>query len=241
MKKHDETIQNLFDDYAKDLTPRVDLAEKARMEMVERKAQPSASSRRSSFGVHLAWIAPVAVLFIAVIVIIFNLPIFSMPNDNSQGDGPTQQQPAVAYYTFADVKGKSVSLNEYDDMLQVSRLETLGYQVVGQRCYAFYSQDEQLRYVKVYLGLRSTDGTFTEMEIIAEVDGYVRSDLKDIFNKYSANDDLSVESYYDDDGEYVTQAYFAARNWHFYVLARNGQQTEAAQDIVEHLADEANK
>lgn len=240
MKKHDERIQNLFDDYAEQLTPRQDLAEKAKMEMVaDKQAKPSPSSRpKTSFWTRFAWITSVAAVFIAIIVIIFSLPTTNDGMGNmSNGSGPQQSAPAVVYYSYADVKGKSVYLDDYDDVLQISKLSATGYQVVGQRYYGFFTQDGQLRYVKAQLGVRSTDGTFTELELIAEVDGYVRRDLRDIYDRYSSTDGLKVGSGYDVDGEYVTQGYFAARNLHFYVMARNGQRSNVAEDIMRLLAE----
>ena len=242
MKKHDETIQYLFDDYAEELTPRQDLAEKAKMEMIaNNQAKSSASARKNSFKLHLAWIAPVAVVFIAVIAIIFTLPIFRSGQGNLfEGDTVPSEQPSptVAYYTYADVKGRSVNIDDYDDMLQVSKLNEKGYQIVGQRCYAFFTDKGELRYVKAYLGVRSSDGTFTELELIGEVDGYVRKDLREIYDRYSDIDGLGVKSSYDDRGEYVTQGYFAARNFHFYAVARNGQYTQAATDILQTLSQQ---
>ena len=244
MKKNDETIQNLFDAYAEELKPRQDLAEKAKMEMVERKSQPSTSARKnSSFWLHFAWITPVTAVFIAIVIVIFNLPVFlgSLGDKFGKDETPSQQQPApsVAYYTYADVKGRSVSWEDYDDMLQISKLAENGYQVVGEHCFAFYTTEGELRYIKLYLGVRASDGTFTELELIAEVDGYVREDLYNIYDSYKNRDGLSTNSHYASNGEYVTQGYFAARNLHFYVVARNGQRTEVAKDILQVIYQKA--
>lgn len=243
MKKKDETIQNLFDDYAEELIPRVDLTEKAKMEMAANKqAKPSHSARKkSSFWLHFAWVTPVVAVFIVMVVVLFNLPIFSLPDLSEQNTPSKPATPTVAYYTYADVKGRRVSISEYDDELQISRLETYGYEVLGAKCYAFFTEENELRYIKAYLGVRSPDGVFTELELIGEVDGYVRRDLQDIYNNYKYNDGLSVGSRYDDSGEYITQAFFATRDLHFYVVARNGESTEVAKDILKHLAGEASK
>ena len=244
MNERDERIQNLFDNYADELAPRADLADKALAEMTANKTQPSASPRKkSSFWANLAWIAPIAAVFIAVLVAIFSLPVFNGGLGDTNGEGTTDnvpsQQPtvAVSYYTYADVKGRSVDIADYDDELQLSKLLASGYRVVGQKCYAFYTSDDQLRYIKVYLGLRSADGTFTELELIAEVDGYVRSDLRDIYNNYHYHSGLSAHSDYDDKGEYITQAFFATRDMHFYAVARNGQYTTEARDILTIILD----
>ena len=235
MKKHDETIQQLFDDYAEQLSPRQDLAERARMEMVERKAQPSASARRkSSFWVNFAWIAPVVAVFIAVVITLFSSPLFSSVGD-LLGEDSTSNQPAVVYYTHADVKGRSASIDDYADALQIGRLKNYDYEVTAQRCYAFFAEDE-LRYVKVYLGIRSSNGTFTELDLVAEVDGYRRADLQEFYDEYSSVNGLGTKSGYDSSGEYVTKGYFAARNLHFYVVARNGQKTSVAAEILEIIS-----
>ena len=242
MNRHDEQIQNLFDDYAKELAPRQDLADKAKMEMVASKqANQSVSARKkSSFWVHFAWITPVAAVFIAVIVAIFSLPSFiGGLRDKFGGDDQPSQRPqvAVAYYTYADVKGKSVNIADYNDQLQINRLTANGYQVVGQHCYAFFTEAGALRYIKAYLGIRSPDGTFTELTLIAEADGYVRQDLRDIYDLCSNLSGMGIDRSHEENGEYVTQAFFAARDYHFYVIARNGQFVDDAKDILEILAD----
>lgn len=241
MDKHDEKIQNLFDDYAQELKPREDLAEKARLTMVaNNQAKPSTSTRKnSSFWVHFAWITPVAAVFIAIVVIMFNLPFFALGNLFGDDDSSGQTTTTVAYYTYADVKGRSVSRADYDDVLQVSRLEKNGYDIVGERYYAFFTEKGELRYIKAYLGVRSPDGTFTELTLIAEVDGYVRKDLQDIYDLYSGFNSMSVNSGYDSVDEYVTQAYFAARNLHFYIVAHNGQYTDVPRDIMEIIYKDA--
>lgn len=236
MKKHDETIQNLFDDYAEELKPRRDLADKAMNEMVAHQAKPSPSVRKKPSRIHLGWIVTAAVVFIAVIAIIFDLSIF---NDDGELDGSGSSQfPAqtVAYYNITDVKGRSVSRDDCDDMLQVSKLVANGYQVLGERYYAFFTEDGHLRYIKAYLGVRAPDGTFTELTLIAEVDGYVRRDLQTIYQQYAYSDGLEATSSFDNSGEYVTNAYFAARNLHFYVVARNGERTDVAKEILQTLS-----
>ena len=232
MNKHDEKIQNLFDDYAKQLTSREDLADKAIKEMVANNAQPSGSARKnSSFGAHFAWITPVVAVFIAVVILMFNLPLLGNGNWFNK-DEPPSEQPTVIYYTYADVKGRSVSLDYCDYVLKLDRLRANGYEIVGEHCYAFYTDNGELRYIKAYLGVRSADGTFTEFVLTAEVDGYVRKDLQDIYDKFSNMSRMVVDSREDSNGEYVTQAFFATRDLHFYAVARNGQYTQVAKDIL---------
>ena len=231
MNKRNETIQNLFDEYAETLEPRADLASKARIQMAANQAQPSASARKKSGLVHLAWIAPVAVVFVAIIAVIFTLPMFNW--GGSIGEDTPQTAPTVVYYTFADVKGSKVSIEQYDDMLQLDRLARYGYQIVGSKCYAFFTSDRELRYLKVQLGVRSSSGTFTELDLIVEVDGYVRADLQEVYQANSRYNGINSHEGYDENGEYVTKAYFAARDMHFYVVAINGEPTRETLEILQ--------
>lgn len=241
MKKQDDKIQQLFDSYASELTPRNDLSSAARDEMValNKQPKPSASARQNNgFVRHLGWLIPVSavVLFIAVFSVfgpIFGLGDFLQCNHNAQTPPVT---PAETVYTFADVKGRSVTLDDCDEALQVSRLLD-EYDIINSRYYAFYTADGELRYIRAFLGVRDQDGVFTELELIAEVDGYVREDLKSIYDSLGGYSGLVSDSGYAANGEYVTQAYFAARNMHFYVVARNGQASSVARDLISTLLD----
>ena len=238
MKKQDDMIQELFDSYASELTPRDELSSAARDEMTALNVQqkPSASARKNNgFVRHLGWIIPVSLVFVVLLVLMAFSPVLGL--DDFFQDNSTAQNPPETVYTFADVKGRSVTLADCDGMLQISRLKSAGYEVLNAHYYAFYTADGDLRYIRALLGVRTEDGEFTEIELIAEVDGYVREDLKSIYDSHSGYSGLVSESGYADNGEYVTQAYFAARDMHFYVVARNGQLTGVARDIISMLVD----
>lgn len=238
MKKQDDSIKKLFDDYASELAPREDLSSAARFEMTAiGKTKPSVSSRpKKSFARHLGWIIPVGLVVTFVVIFSMFLPIFGL-GDSTQG-GHNAQKPPVSetVYTFADVKGRSVSLSDCDSMLKISNIKQ-EYQVVSERYYAFYTADGELRYINALLGVRNSEGEFTEILIIAEVDGYVREDLKTVYDRYSKYENLVMNGSYAENGEYVTQAYFAAREMHFYVEARNGRLTDIAYSIIRTLAN----
>ena len=237
MKKQDEMIKQLFDGYARELTPRDDLSSAARDEMtvLNKQQQPSASARKNNgFARHLGWIIPVSVVVLFVAVVSVFLPFLRFGDGTGSGNDVVTTPPAPEYYTFSDVKGRSIAIDDCDDMLQISRLLDK-YVLISERYYAFYTQDGELRYIRANLALRDSDGTFTEIELIAEVDGYVREDLERTYNAYSGYGDLVCGSNYADNGEYVTQAFFAARDMHFYVVARNGQATKVAREIISML------
>ena len=241
MKKQDDILQQLFDDYASELKPRDDLSSAARYEMTALNAQqkPSTSARKNKgFVRHLGWIIPVSFVFIFIVsfVSVF-APVLGL-NDLHNGSHNAQNTPvAPKVYTFADVKGRSVSKNYCDGILQISRIEAAGCEVVSERYYAFYTDKGDLRYIRAMLGVRTADGEFTEIELIAEVEGYVREDLQYTYDSVSVYQRFVSASGYADNGEYVTQAFFVARNMHFYVVARNGQSTEIAEEIISLLAD----
>ena len=244
MNEHDDKIKQLFDDYASELTPRDDLASKARALMTASKTEvkQSVSARKKSvFWRHFAWIAPVFMVMIVVIALVSG-PVFGSLG-NIFDRTPSEQQPPILteaptyYYSFADVKGRSVSGESYDEVLRISAIKE-EYEVVSERYYAFFTEDGDLRYVKAFLGVRSDDGTFTELVLIAEVDGYVRQDLRDAYIIGKRYDDIVTETTHDsesDRGEYVTRSFFFARNMHFYVTARNGMESDVAQEIISLL------
>ena len=246
MNKQDDQIKQLFDDYANELAPREDLASKARAAMTatDKSEQPTSASKKSGFWRHFAWIAPVAsvasVLVIVVIALIvapifgFIGGIFNKPSDTPSTTPPTFAELPTSTYSYSDVKGRRVSADTYDDTLHISAIKQ-DYEVVGEHYYAFYTESGQLRYIKVLLGVRSEDGTFTEIELIAEVNGYVREDLKQTYNKCKYYDDFVSNNSFER-GEYVTKGFFVARDMHFYVCARNGQYSKAVvEDIISKI------
>lgn len=233
MMKRNDDIQKLFDDYAEELTPREDLGSKARDAMAAKKQSPLPRSK-THWTVHLAWAVPVfCVLLVSLIAFgtVF-ANIFNDPTSNDQHVDSSVDAPQVQNYTFADVKGKRVQLADCDSVLNVSALADSEFEVVGERYYAFYAQNGQLRYIKALLGVRGEDGTFTELHIIAEADGYVREDLADEYDRSGA---LVSDSGYALGGEYVTQAFFGARGFHFYVEGLNGEPTDQVEKILQKL------
>lgn len=238
MKKQDDMIKQLFDDYASELAPRDELSSVAREEMTTLNEQRKSSvpaRKNKGFVRHLGWIIPVSfVLFFVAVFGVF-LPVLGLNDNPNSGNDIVQTPSETVYYTFADVKGRSISLDDCDDVLQISRLNSAGYKVLNARYYGFFTEDGELRYIRVTLGVRDADGTFTEIELIAEVDGYVREDLKRTYETYSDYNYLVCDSGYADNGEYVTQAYFASRDMHFYIVVRNGQATNVAREIISTL------
>ena len=245
MNKQDDKIKQLFDDYASELAPRDDLASKARAMMTASQAENKQSDsprKKSGFWKHFAWIAPVASVFVIVVITLISAPIFMLGGifnkpDSPDSTPPTMEGTSTSYYSFADVKGRSVSPDAYDEQLHISAIKE-EYDVVNERYYAFYTDDGQLRYIKVLLGVRSSDGTFTEIELIAEVDGYVRYDLKESYDVGKHYDEFVYKTSHNSDsdrGEYVTRGFFFARDMHFYVYARNGQDSTVAQEIISQI------
>lgn len=230
MKKNDDAIQKLFDDYAEDLNERADLGQKAKAAMVAKNAK----QRKLNVW---KWLAPICC---ALIVCIVGVSVFGPTGlfwqtgtGNGEGQGTTQ---TLTYYALSEVKGRSVTLSDCDATLNVSQLKDDGdYQVVYERYYGFYFESGELAYVKALLGVRSDEG-FCEITLIAEVDGVVRQDLRDDYRRYLKNSDKSTMfTDLDDKGEYLTNAYFNARGHHFYVYAMTGANDRLAEKIISKI------
>ena len=240
MMKKNSDINKLFEDYGDALQPQERLNSDARVAMAASNAAKRSSSHAGRRLLHLAWIVP-AVCIALVTVVLLNLPIFRSPNldDNSQkpsyDENMSGSDGAVQYYAFADVAGRSISLEDCDDILNIGALDGDKYEVVSAAYYAFYTEEGDLRYIKALLGIRSAGGVFTELALIAEKDGYVREDLIQTFERNIADGGYVYESDYDDSGEFITQAYFQARGFHFYAVGRNGRRTTVVNDIISEI------
>ena len=244
MKKNDDTIQKLFDDYAEELNERADLGQRAMDALVAKNAKKTQQRKPSIW----TWLAPVccALIFAVVSVSIWSTtgpldgdmnqsgsPNFS-GQDSSQSEDDSTRTPV--YYALSEVKGRNIAFSDCDDTLKVSQVKhNEEYQVVYERYYAFYFADGTLAYVKAVLGVRSDEG-FCEIVIVAEADGVVRDDLRDAYEDYlSGNDRAYMFTNLDDNGEYVTNAFFTARNAHFYVYAMTGANGALAEKIISKI------
>ncbi|MCH5160236.1 MAG: hypothetical protein J1F66_05285 [Clostridiales bacterium] len=241
MKKNDDNIQKLFDDYAEDLNERNDLAEKARLALVEQNAKKDKQQRKPKMW---NWLAPVCA---ALIIVVVSVSIWSpfnsngggtfgpsgLPNQSGQGKYPSVN---INYYASSDVKGRGITLSDCDETLKISNLLLDDeYTVVSEHYYAFYFDDGNLAYIKAILGVRSEEG-FCEIVIIAEADGVVRQDLSDFYDDYIyGRNYATMHTVLDDKGEYVTNAYFNARNSHFYVSAMTGANSTLAEKIISEI------
>lgn len=230
--KKDERLNKIFDDYAETLTPREELSSKARNAMAASKERSVSSRGKNVWLLNLAWILPVCIVF-AVSVFVIRAIVLPDGND-APFQGESSYPERVEYYASGDVVGKSIGQKEAAQYLDVSVLST-NYQVTGERYYAFYDYLGNLRYIKIYLGLRGVDGVFTEMEIIAERDGYVRNDLKDLYADCVGSNKFLYRADYDESGEYVTRGYFEMNGVHFYVVGRNGQRVYEVEKIISQI------
>ena len=241
MKKNDETIQQLFDDYAEGLNERTDLADKARQALAEQNAK-KAQQRKPRLW---AWLAPICAVLILVVSISIWAPIFGgldfgpsgMPNNPSQNEGDSaNNNERIKYYSLLDVKGRNVTAAQAGEMIDVSAIESDGeFEIVYERYYAFYFENGKLAYVKALLGVRSEEG-FCEITIIAEADGVVRNDLRDFYHAYIRGHDVAyMYTRLEERGEYVTNACFNITNAHCYVSAMTGANSQLAEKIISKI------
>ena len=247
MKKNDDTIQKLFDDYAEGLNERTDLVDKARQALAEQNVNRAPQKRKSRIW---RWLAPICTVLILVVSISLWAQIIrglgsigpggvpNYPNDGpssypSQSEGNHNAQ--VTYYSLSDVKGRSVTPSQASKTIDVSAIESDGdYKIVYERYYAFYFASGRLAYVKALLGVRSEEG-FCEIVIIAEVDGVVRKDLRDFYDGYIRRNDVLMHTDLDEKGEYVTNACFSIDKAHCYVSAMTGANGQLAEKIISKI------
>ena len=237
MKKNDDSIQKLFDDYAEGLQERGDLSSRARQALAEQNAK-RAKQRKLKFW---NWLAPVFAVLIVVVSISIWSPIFggqvgTVPNPpDGSGDGSTQNA-QITYYSLSDVKGRTVSASQIAATLDVSPIESDDeFVIVAARYYAFYFENGELAYVKAILRVRSEEG-LCEITIIAEVDGLVRKDLRDYYDNYiRGNDYPTMNTQLGEKGEYVTNACFNSANAHYYVVAMTGANGQLAEKIISKI------
>lgn len=238
MMKKDEQIKKIFEDYGDDLQANESLSYKARLAMAASDGKRSSLSSEKHSRKILVWIIPVCAILI-VAAVLFGLPVFG-GNSNVLPDNTENNflQSNVEYYSAVDVKGKAVRFEECNSVLKLDSINKNGeFQIVSADCYAFYSDNDEFVYYKLFLGVRSADGTFTELKIVAEKDGFVHADFAEIYREASKNDQNLFYADYDESGEYVTHAFFAARNFHFYVWGRNGQPSSDVEKIIKNLLD----
>ena len=246
MKKNDDAIQKLFDDYAEDLTGRSDLADRAKAALAAKNAanaqKVEKQQRKPNFW---SWLAPICAVLIIVVVsfsVFGRLGILGdgkFDGNSSEGNqqaGSSDPSAQIEYYSSSDVKGRSVALSACDDTLKISQIKAEEqYVVVSERYYAFYFADGTLAYLKAVLGVRTDEG-FCEITIIAETDTRVRNDLRDAYesNINGRNVEMMITQL-DDNGEFVTNAYFSARGSHFYVYAMTGANSTLAEEIISKI------
>ncbi|MBD5131511.1 MAG: hypothetical protein HDT28_02805 [Clostridiales bacterium] len=234
MNEKDEQLNGLFDEYANDLQPRTDLAQKARDELVRKNEKKQKPALR--YGVIFGSLAAAA----AVAVFAFSvLPgLFTGNNDGATNEenGPSDASPATpsaVSYTIGEVRATKTTRSDISDFIDISRIENAGYEVYSENYYNCYIKESNtLAYVKAVFGV-STDKGNIEISVIAERDGYKRTDLAEQYG-YLMKSDRRIsyaESY--QDGEYMTMAYITDYDIHYYVSTMGN--TDGAQNLFNYF------
>lgn len=245
MKKNDDAIQKLFDDYAEDLVERPDLAERAKAALVAQNAADAEKAQKQRKPNVWNWLAPVCAVLLVFVVsfsVLGRLGILQRgdsEDDNiSEGNqhATSPDSPYMQYYSSSEVKGRRISLSDCDETLRISQIKAESeYQVVSERYYAFYFSDGTLAYVKAVIGVR-TEAGLCEITIIAETDGLLRNDLRETYERNIGGRTADIMiTLPDGTGEFVTNAYFSARGAHFYVYAMTGASSTLAEEILSKI------
>lgn len=222
----DKQIQQLFDNYAETLEPQTHLAEKA-------CAECRASSRKKTATRRAVFKPILAACCVFVVLVVFGVSLHSI------GIPPLSESPSVVAYNVSSVRGRSVGRTDVEDILPMDVFDnSASYKIVSERYYAFYFKDSnQLAYIKAILGV-STENGIVELSVVAESKDFVRNDLQTYYEA-AIKDGNGVQygTSVTENGEYVTSAFFEAREMHFYISARGNPLTkEDVKEIIEFFA-----
>lgn len=220
----DKQIQQLFDNYSDTLEPQTHLAERAR-ELLRDSSRPKTAPKRAM------WKSVFAVCCFFAVLLVFGVVLHGVLF-------PGQGEPnRVVAYDVTAVRGKSVVRADVTDVLPLNAFdESASYEIVSEKYYAFYFKDSnELAYVRAILGISTPNG-IVEVSLIAETKDFVRNDLRGYYNECIKNSNsVQFGAANTEKGEYVTSAFFEARNMHFYVAAQGNPTTSNDIDQIIRL------
>ncbi len=224
MTNKEEKIQNLFDDFALELSPRSDLAQKARKQMAAKK------KTRTVFIRVAALCAVVLVVYVAMVLAVLK---------------KTNEAPYV--YAQSEVTGHAanVSVESASQLQAFSQLKTIlqednaSYKVLAEKCRVYtFKSDGNFAYAKISYGILTENG-MVEMDVIVESTDCVHVEREDIYTTDIKNKKGQVHLYTSDGdvGEYVTTAYWQDNVARYYISAQcNGQAVGDAKKIIDLLS-----
>lgn len=232
--KKDPRINKLFDDYADKLRPATDPTAKARR-------QSNAQKPPKRWRNYTAMFASVCCCMLIVIVILVSSPVFMQqtvdppPSSGgpSAGSGPTEgdheaggpPSSAVSYYALEGLERRVVDPSDAE-LVDVAALGEL-FEITNADCTAYYANGK-LRFEQ--LNLTVVDGGIvTNLSIIAEVNGFVRQDLAERYEKGA--DFSSAEQ---QDG-FVAQAFVVGASAHFYLDGQSAAPCDCVERLVQLL------
>lgn len=232
MDEKDKQIERLFDEYGSSLQPNDRLADKARQKMRSAKGK-KAKKPAMWIGIAVACAAAFAVSVFSVVSFFNNADRLFGGNTNNSASTPSA--PAVQSYKISEVRAQSVDGDFAKAYINTSALADA--EIFSEKYYACYIKDtDEFVYLKAVLGI-STDSGNIQMDIIAEIPGYINDERAQDFKRLMRRPEYS---YYTDyvNGEYMTIAYYAKSDYKYYVTAIGN--TDGAQDIAQSIVVKEN-
>ena len=224
MEEKDKDIERLFDEYADDLRPRADLAQRARQQMQPRRERAHAKRVAAISIASLAGAA--ASIAVAVLSVNALFRASGRPGENSPASPPAVY---ATEYNISDVRAVSISRKTAEEYFDFSAIER-NCDIFDENYYACYLKDGgELVYIRGSFGMATESGT-TQVGIIAEKAGYRRTDLIQNFKNIITTDDSPVVAKNYLDGEYISQTYWGTATTHYYVTTTGNDQ--AAYSVV---------
>ncbi len=201
----DKKIAEKFEQYASEFPSQEGLTQKAHVAMKKTHRKPRVS-RRAAGAFACVMIACIALAILCPVLIVENLD-----NSTPTTSTPGSSTPQFVQYERRDVKGKRCSASDVSiDMDEIKALFT----IISEDYRAYYLDDE-LVYYTISFGILH-DGGVSEVYLTIEMNGYVRKDLKNEYDRYMSNSAYFVNTK-TSNGEYVTKAYLESNDAHCYL------------------------
>lgn len=232
MDEKDKQIERLFDDYASELPPNIQLASRAKQKLRDKH-----KAKKPIFWVGIASAAAAASAFAvgAVAITVFSLSSIWGGNGHTGNGSDHAEAPAVHSYSISDIKAVSVDAEFAKNYIDVSGLDSA--EVFSQSYYACYLKGtDEFVYLKAVLGVGYNDGSL-QMSIVAEKPEYSGEERTETYGKLAYGTNYRYHTEYVK-GEYITLAYCKTEEYKYYVSAMGN--ADGAQDIAQIIIKKNN-
>ncbi len=228
--KKDKELEKLFDAYADGVKPDGGLCDRAKSHM---RAKSGRMPPRRIFAIASSLCCAAVVLAVSFAVLFPALKDGFFGGSSMGGVTADPDSVAPLYYAAADIKGRNVSYDDVKNYVDINVLKE-HYKVAGEKYSAFYFKDSgKTAFINMRFAVETEDGV-VEIDLVAETAKNVYGKFKDCYETGSGNfnGSLLIGTRYEN-GEYISNAYFADSECRYYVSAMSG--SGRAEEIISML------